>query len=172
MFENFVLSDFILSQILIGIAMTIDVISFQFKKREKVLLFLTISCIFISAHFYFLKEFTSMGLIGISAVRYFVGIFTTSKLMVLIFVSLSFILTFFTYSHFIDIVALSATTIATVAAFCKQDKLLRQLLLLATSIWIITLIVINSPMAILMESCFLLSNLLGYYRIYLKKKKP
>ena len=73
------MSAFTLSQILVVIAIVFDLISFQFKARERIVACLFISGILISIHFCLLAQWTAAGLMGIATVRYLTSIFTTSK---------------------------------------------------------------------------------------------
>lgn len=57
-----------------------------------------------------------------------------------------------------------------IASFCKEDKRLRQLMLIGTALWIIHNILAGSPGAVQMEALLISSNLVGYFRFYLRPK--
>ena len=60
--------------------------------------------------------------------------------------------------------------IQTIASFQNRDLHLRLCMVMGTSFWITHNIFASSPVAIIMESLFLSSNLLGLYRFYVGKK--
>jgi hypothetical protein len=73
------MSNFVLSQILIGIAICIDIVSFQFKERTKIVACLIVSATFISTHFMLLGHWTAAFLGLLTAARFTTSLFTTSK---------------------------------------------------------------------------------------------
>src|SRR3989344_2314459 len=73
---------FILSQILAGLAFLLDMVSFQFKKREQILLPLVFSASLISVHFFLLDQITASLIVFLSAVRMFLARkFVSEKVM-------------------------------------------------------------------------------------------
>lgn len=72
------MSSFALSQVLVGLALCTDILSFQFKNRKHIVICLLISCILISTHFMLLGHWTAAGLGIIAAVRFATSIFSTS----------------------------------------------------------------------------------------------
>jgi hypothetical protein len=48
---------------------------------------------------------------------------------------------------------------------------LRQLMFIGTCLWLIHNIIAGSPGAVIMEIIFLSSNMVGYFRYYIKPKK-
>ena len=80
------MSDFLLSQILIGIAICTDTISFQFKERKKIVACLLVSCTLISAHFMLLGHWTAAFLGLIAALRFTTSLFSTSKKLMVLFI--------------------------------------------------------------------------------------
>jgi hypothetical protein len=164
------MSDFLLSQILIGIAICTDTLSFQFKERKKIVACLLISCTLISAHFMLLGHWTAAWLGLVAAVRFTTSIFSTSKKFIGLFVFATIIISIFTYEGLLSILGCAGGIFGTVASFCKEDKLLRQLMLVGTSIWLVHNILAGSPGAVLMEAIFISSNLVGYFRFYIRPK--
>ena len=167
------LSNFVLSQILIGVAVLVDLISFQFKERKKILICLVVSTVLISCHFMLLGHWTAalLGLVSVS--RYLSSILTTSKRVMWLFLVIIFTTTVFSFAGLLSILGCIGTTFTTVAAFREDDKHLRQLMLIGTMIWITHNFLAGSPGAVLMEVVFFVSNLVGYFRYYIKPKlKP
>jgi hypothetical protein len=164
------MSDFFLSQILIGIAICTDTISFQFKERKKIVACLLISCTLISAHFMLLGHWTAACLGIIAAIRFTTSIFSTSKKLMGVFIFATIMTSIFTYEGLLSILGCTGGIFGTVASFCKEDKLLRQLMLIGTSLWIVHNFLAGSPGAVLMEAIFISSNIVGYFRFYIRPK--
>ena len=164
------LSNFVLSQILIGIAICIDILSFQFKERMKILACLVVSTVFISSHFMLLGHWTAAFLGVLSVARYSSSMITTSKKVMWIFLIIIFAITVLSFEGLLSVLGCVATFFTTIAAFRKDDKRLRQLMLIGTMIWIAHNYLAGSPGAVLMETIFIVSNLVGYYRYYIKLK--
>ena len=167
----FGLNAFWISQGLIGLALVSDVISYQMKRREHVLGFFVVSRLLIALHLYLREQPTAAALLGLAAVRFFVSIFTTRHEVMYFFLALSTILTFILYSSWLDIWAWACNVIFTFASFRPNDKQLRQTMMGGTSLWIGYNLFIFSPAAVLLESIFLTSNLVGYYRYYIRSAK-
>ena len=165
------ISNFVLSQILIGIAICSDILSFQFKERKKIVACLIVSAIFISSHFMLLGHWTAAFLGLLAAVRFTSSLFTTSKKIMWIFLFITFVISTFSFEGLLSVLGCTATVFTTVASFSKEDKLLRQLMLVGTVIWITHNYLAGSPGAVLMEALFISSNLVGYFRYYIRPKK-
>ena len=164
------MSNFLLSQILIGIAICTDTISFQFKERKKLVACLLVSCTLISAHFMLLGHWTAAFLGLVAALRFTTSLFSTSKKLMGLFIIATMVIAIVTYDGLLTILGCSGGLFGTVASFCKEDKLLRQLMLIGTSLWIVHNFLAGSPGAVLMEIIFISSNLVGYFRFYIRPK--
>ena len=163
-------STFVLSQILIGIAICSDILSFQLKERKKIVACLVVSATLISCHFLLLEHWTA-ALLGLLAIaRFTSSIFTTSRKVMWVFLSSTFLLSAFSFQGLLSVLSCTATIFTTVAAFSKDDKLLRQLMMIGTSIWIIHNYLAGSPGAVVLELIFIISNFVGYFRYYIRPK--
>lgn len=165
------MTPFILSQVFIGIAICFDLMSFQFKNRKKIIICFFCASVFIGLHFLLLEQHTAAFLVFISAIRFITSIFTTSKKLMSVFLLLCSLVTFFTYSGILSLLAYLGASINTVASFCKEDKHLRLIMIAGTLFWLANNYFANSPAAVFMEILFLFSNIVGYYRHYIKKEK-
>ena len=165
------MSSFALSQLLVGLALCTDILSFQFKNRKHIIICLIISCTLISSHFMLLGHWTAAGLGLVATVRFTTSLFSTSRKFVYLFVGATWIISFVTYEGLLSILGCAGSTFGTVASFCQKDKQLRQLMLACTSIWIIHNILAGSPGAVILEIFFASSNLIGYYRFYIRPRK-
>lgn len=162
---------FALSQLLVAIALCTDILSFQFKERRHIIYCLLVSCTLISTHFMILGHWTAAGLGLVAAVRFFTSIFSTSRYFMYIFVGATWLISAVTYQGFLSIIGCVAGSFGTVASFCKEDKKLRQMMLICTVLWIIHNAIAGSPGAVILEVFFLSSNIAGYYRYYIRPKK-
>ncbi len=164
------LTNFVLSQILIGIAICVGILSFQFKERIHILACLVVSTVLISSHFLLLGQWTA-ALLGLLAVaRYSSSMFTTSRGVMWIFLFIIFAISVLSFGGLLSVLSCVATGLTTIAAFSKDDTRLRQLMLIGTMIWIAHNNLDGSPGAVLMEVIFTVSNLVGYFRYYIKPK--
>ncbi|MEZ9298136.1 YgjV family protein [Vibrio splendidus] len=160
------MSAFLWSQVLIAIAIVFDLISFQFKQRQKIVCCLCISGILISTHFALLEQWTAASLMLLASVRYFTSIFTTSKKLMFLFLTSAVVITVMTFINLISLLSFGGTLFQTTAAFCQSDQRLRQLMIFGTLLWLIHNYLVGSPTAVLMELLFIGSNIIGYYRYY------
>lgn len=168
---EFGLNAFWVSQGLIGLALVSDVTSYQMKKREHVLTFFVISTVLISIHLYLLDEVIGALLVALAAVRFATNIFTTDSRIMWGFLAVAFTITLWQYETPLDILAFIATIFFTIAGFRKTDKILRQTMMCGTSLWILYNVLIFSPAAVVLETIFLTSNFVGYYRYYIRGVK-
>lgn len=165
------MSLFVLSQILIGIAICSDVVSFQLKKRSHTVSCLLVSCVFISLHFMCLGHWTAAYLGIIAIARFSISIFSTSNIFLGIFITATVVVSIFTYEGLLSILGCTGAIFSTVASFSKADKLLRQLMFISTIFWIMHNVIAGSPGAVAMEIIFISSNVVGYYRYYVRAPK-
>ncbi|WP_026970473.1 YgjV family protein [Aliagarivorans marinus] len=163
------MNDFLLSQVLVAIAIGFDLLSFQFKERQKIVACLFCAGVLISTHFALLEQWTAASLMGIATLRYLLSIFSTSSIFMYLFCLSSVVATALTFTGVTSIISCLGSTFQTIAAFQQNDRKLRQLMIVGTSFWLLHNYLIGSPTAVLMEVLFISSNLIGYYRYYYKK---
>lgn len=163
------MTPFLISQILVAIAICFDLLSFQFKERPKIIACLVVSCLLISSHFAILGYWTATGLGLLATVRFLASLLTTSKKVMALFMCASIIVSVVSYNGILSILSGLGSLFGTAGTFCKDDKRLRQIILIGTSLWLVHNILAKSPTAVLMEALFITSNLVGYYRFYLKR---
>ena len=166
------MSHFLISQLLIAVAIFFDLLSFQFKERKKIVACLSCSCTLIAGHFVLLGQTTAAILMCLATIRYVTSIFTTSKKPMVIFALSSILSTALTYIGVISLISCAGSLLQTTAAFCEEDKRLRELMIVGTSFWICHNYLAQSPMAVAMECLFMMSNIVGYYRYYKKPMQP
>lgn len=160
-----------LSQVLLCVTIVFDLASFQFKNRQVILSCFFIAALFNAMHFFLLEKWTAAGLMALGSIRYFTSIFITSKKAAIPFMLISIVVSFVTYEGLLSILACAGSLLKTLAAFCKTDKHLRYLMMVGTLCWILHNYLAGSPVGVLMESLFLISNFIGYYRFYFLAKR-
>ena len=161
---------FIISQIAMFIAMGFDFLSLQFKKREYTFLCLIFSAALISTHYFLLNKVAAGVIVFFSVLRFITCYFTTNKKYLFIFLALNTISLFFTYREIYDLIIYVGLTVFIIGNFQEDNKLMRKLMMVGTSIVTVYNFVIFSPMGFITEGSFLISNFIGYYRHYIRKK--
>lgn len=163
------MSPFAASQLLVAIAIGFDLLSFQFKERRHIIACLIVSCLLIATHFALLGHWTAMGLGLLATVRFIASYLTTSKKVMAFFIAASVLIAALTFHGVLSVLSCLGSVFGTIGSFCKDDKQLRQVLLVATSLWLLHNWLAGTPTAVLMEALFISSNLLGYYRYYYRR---
>ena len=161
---------FILSQCLVAIATLLDLASFQFKQRQAILACLFSSVLLTSVHFMLLDNFSAACLMLIAALRYGYCIFARKTWVMIAFMLLSISAVLLTWQSWVSFIALSATLLQTYASFQGKDFTLRILMIVGTIGWIAHNTLVFSPLAVFMETVFLISNLVGLWRFYAHPK--
>jgi hypothetical protein len=164
------MSDFLLSQILVGIAFCFDVASMQMRQKNHVLICLSIACVLMAAHFYLIDAHTAALAFMISALRFTTSVFTRSIKAMFLFMLLIVGATIYSYAGLLSLMIASSSLISTWAAFRASDRRFREVLMLCASILIVHNILAGTPAAVVLELFFVASNLLAYYRFYLRDK--
>ncbi|MGF1777277.1 YgjV family protein [Vibrio nomapromontoriensis] len=163
------MSLFFASQILVGLAALFDIASFQFKNRTFLLSSLSISALLIASHFALLQEWTAACLLVIGACRYFTGIFISDPRMKWLFYFVTVLGAIYTFSGLTSSLSCLASLLHTKASFSRNDKLMRILMVIGTIVWGIHDVIVGSPVAVLIDILFVVSSVIGYYRIYIKE---
>ena len=163
------MSAFALSQLLAAIAISFDLLSFQFKERKRIIACLIVSCLLIACHFVLLGHWTAAGLGALAAARFVASYLTSSKKVMAVFVSLSLVITLTTFHGVLSVLSGLGSIAGTIGTFCQHDKQLRQIMMLATSLWLVHNCLAGTPTGMVMEALFIGSNLTGYYRYYWRR---
>ena len=164
-----VLTPFLVAQALIVIAIITDTIGMHRKKKFEMLSFFSVSAFLIAVHFVLLQEFIPAIIIFGASVEFFIARTSSSKKWMLFFLGLSVITLPFLYENWYSFVALAAGTFFVVANFQKEERFMRILMMVGTSLWIVHNAFAQTPMGVVIEVIFLINNIWGYYRHYGKK---
>lgn len=170
---NFInIDSFIVSQLLAGAAFMLGMSSFQFKSRRHILWCWFASAFFNSMHFLVLGRVGAGVLVLITSVRFLTASFTTDKRLMYFFLAALLLGFVFTYESPLSLLAWLPTLVGTYGAFQEDDRWIRIILALCAASWIVHNTLIGSPVAALMETAFMLSNLAGWWRFYSFSGKP
>jgi hypothetical protein len=164
-------SDFALSQLLVGVVLLFDLASFQFRDKRHVLGCLVFSASLLGWHFYLVEAYTASALGFIAALRFLTAIFTHSRWLLGLFLSLVLINAFWSYAGLITVLATVGALITTTASFLASDQRFRQWMMLGIAVWIVHNVAAGSPGAVALETFFLASNLVAYYRFYVRDSR-
>jgi hypothetical protein len=140
--------------------------SFQFRWRRHILWCWSASALFNAAHFLVLGQVTAGVLILITSARFLAASFTTDRRLMYFFVAALLAGFSVTYSSPLSLLAIGASLLGTWGAFQPDDRHIRITLVLCSASWIVHNALVASPVAALMESAFLASNLVGWWRFY------
>ena len=160
-----------LSQVLVGIAICLNILAFQCKDRRTIILILLLSCSLVAAHYMLLGFWTAASLLLLSMARLAVGLFTVSKIWMALFVLASLVLTAMTYHGWLSVLSGSAVALSTIASFSEKDRHMRLTFMAAACLWFVHNWFAGSPVAMGNDVLFLGSNLVGYYRFYIRDRR-
>jgi hypothetical protein len=124
----------------------------------------------ISAHYFFLGRTTAGIIVLFSVLRFITCYFTIDKKFMYLFLTLNTIALIFTYKDAYDLIVYVGVGTIIIGNFQNNDKNMRKIMMIGTSLVIVYNVIVFSPMGVLAESLFLTSNIIGYYRHYIRKK--
>jgi len=91
------MTPFIISQILVLLAISFDLMSFQFKNRKYILICFSLASLLISTHFILLEKWTAASLMALAVIRFIASYFSTSLKMRNLFITLTILISIFTF---------------------------------------------------------------------------
>ena len=162
------MSDFVLSQVLIGFVFFLDIASFQFKQQRHVLMLLAAAAFLIGVHFWLLQLHTAAVLGILASARFLTAIFTNSRKLLLLFLLVVLLSCLLTWAGLLTLLATIGSLCSTVGAFSATDRNFRRLMMLSSLLWITHNLLAHTPAAVILETVFLASNFVGYYRFYIR----
>jgi hypothetical protein len=159
---------FELSQVIIGVAFLADMASFQFRQQRHVLMCLAVAASLIGAHFFVLQVYTAAVLGFLAAARFITAIFSNSKQFYALFMGLVLLNGVLTWGGLLTLLSTLGALISTTGAFASNDRNFRRIMMLASLVWVLHNVLAATPAAVALEVVFLGSNILGYYRFYVR----
>ncbi|MDR6982832.1 hypothetical protein J2X32_001450 [Rheinheimera pacifica] len=155
---------FALSQCLAAMAFISGIVAFQRYDRASMLKFWFVSALLNASHFAVLGQYEAALFVGLTAVRFLVAAISPRQRWMYCFLALSTLLIVLSYSNPVNLLPYLAAVVGTVGSFQKNVLLVRALMAVGATAWIIHNLLVGSPVAVLMELAFLSSNLVGYIR--------
>jgi hypothetical protein len=160
------MDNFAVSQVLAGVAFALGMASFQFKPRKHILWCWFASAFFNALHFLVLGQITAAVLIFTTSVRFLTASFTTDRRLMYFFMTVLLAGFLITFKTPVSLLAIGAALLGTWGAFQSDDRRIRIALVVCSASWIFHNTLVGSPVAALMETAFMLSNLVGWWRFY------
>ncbi|MGP9801041.1 YgjV family protein [Rheinheimera sp. NSM] len=155
---------FALSQLLAALAFAGGIIAFQQRERAGMLKFWFVSALLNASHFAVLGQYEAALFVGLTAVRFLVAALSPRQRWMYCFLALSTLLIVLSYNNPLNLLPYLAAIVGTVGSFQKNVVVVRLLMAVGATAWIIHNLLVGSPVAVLMELAFLGSNLVGYVR--------
>lgn len=155
---------FALSQLLALLAFSGGIIAFLQRDRAGMLKFWFVSALLNATHFAVLAQYEAALFVALTAVRFLVAAISPRRQWMYLFLALSTLLLVLSYSGPLNLLPYLAAIVGTIGSFCQNVVLVRLLMAVGASTWIVHNLLIGSPIAVLMELAFLSSNLLGYIK--------
>src|SRR5690606_12652514 len=123
-----------------------------------------VSALLNACHFAVLAQYQAAFFVGLTSVRFLVAAFSPRARWMYVFLILSSMLFFISYASPLNLLPYLAAIVGTIGSFQKKVILVRILMAVGASAWIVHNLLVGSPVAVLMELAFLSSNLIGYIR--------
>lgn len=160
------MSTFALSQLLVGLAFVLSLVSFQFSDQRLIRGILSMCTFALAVHFWILDLHTAAIAAWIASLRFFIAIFWRNKRLLYFFLTLVLLNAVLSYAGILSILATVGTSLATWAAFRHSDREFRLFMMAASAVMITHNLLAFTPAAVALEGFFLCSNLLAYRRFY------
>ena len=164
------MSDFLLSQLLVSITLAIECFAMQLKNKNRILALLSISCLFNGFHYLLHSQPTAGYIYRFSSSRFFIAIKWRFHWVAATCLCVSLFITIYSYIGFLSILGFIATVFITTGSFSANDKFLRIMMIMGGTLWLVHNAILWSPVGILVETVFVGSSAIGYYRYYIAGK--
>lgn len=163
------MSAFLLSQLLAGVALACNLLSFQFRSRRPTLVILTFAVAAVSAHLWVLGEEAGALLTAYAIVYFLTSVFTTSRTIMSVFLFGAGILFYLSFERPLDWLVMVSTAFTLFSLYSPTKKRMQEYQFVGTLTRIVYYSIIFSPVALLLEAALFLSNAIGYWRFYIRK---
>lgn len=160
------MTPFVWSQLLAAVGAVFGIVSFQLRERRSVLLCLTALSCFNATHFLVLGRTTPAILLGLTVTQYITALVSRHRAFVVLYLAAAAVAIGLSYNGLPSWLAFGAFCCGTIGSFQHSDRVLRQSFCVGNICWIVHNILVGSPVAILIETAFFISNLVGYWRLY------
>jgi hypothetical protein len=151
---------------MIACAFCFDLASFQFQRKQHVLICLGIASILIGLHFWLLQATTAALVTFIAATRFFTATVTRAPVLMYLFILAIIGVSASTWQGLLSLLVMCSACLSTWAAFRASNRGFRQAMMVTASLMIVHNTLAGSPGGVALELFFLGSNLVAYYRFY------
>ncbi|MBV2129150.1 YgjV family protein [Arsukibacterium indicum] len=155
---------FLGSQLLAAIAFGCGIFAFWQQQRSSMLRFWFISAVLNASHFGLLGQYEAALFVGLTAIRFLVAAIQPRQHWMLLFMAGATAILLTSYSSPLNLLPYAAAMLGTYGSFQTRLGRVRLCMAIGASCWIIHNMLVGSPVAVLMELAFLLSNLVGFLR--------
>ena len=164
------ISAFVASQILAGVAFVFGLSAYQCRTRKQTVTAFMCAQICNSTHLFLLGATAGALIMGLSALRFFTSIFTTHPAVKYTFIGVVLVVGAFVYEEIYDVLPVFASIFGTLAAFEEKDRRMRHYFMIGSLTILSYYIVVFSPVAIAAGCFYFTSALIGYWRFYIRKQ--
>ncbi|MDE5831291.1 MAG: YgjV family protein [Clostridia bacterium] len=167
---------FILAQILSFIAMIINMVAVQLKKKKHILLTIVVSNLLFIISYILLKAYVGALTCGIVAIEIIINTVLedkgkkTPKLLIILYILVSIIIGVTTFGGFIDILPIIASILFVFTLMQSKEKYVRMLILGNLISWVIYDIFVMAYLAGLSDFFVILSTITAIIRYDIKKE--
>ena len=123
-----------------------------------------ISALLNASHFAVLQQYEAALFVALTAIRFLIAAISPRPRWMYFFLLLSTVLLLLSYNNALNLLPYLAAIVGTIGSFQPNVILVRILMAVGASAWILHNTLVGSPVAVLMELAFLSSNLVGYLR--------
>ncbi len=162
-------SAFAISQILVGGALVLNLLSFQFKKRAVVVSLLTLSTTLVAGQLYLLGQSTAALLVLFAVLYFLVSLTTTDRRVMICFMIGAAIIFGTRYSSWLDWFMFISSFFTLLSLYNSNQKRMREFQFVGTLTRIVYYSIIFSPVGIALEVALLVSNVTSYWRFHVRK---
>lgn len=162
---------YLLSQIFAAVAFGFGIVAFQCTGRRRILVCKATQMIFYGVHFVALGRHGAAALMAVNAARDLTALRTTRRSVAVIFILLAVVGFLATVTHPLGYLGLVAVIFGSIGSFAAREGVMRLMYMTGCSLWLAHNILLGSPVAILMEACFLASQIVGLWRFQRRTAK-
>ncbi|MDD1795496.1 YgjV family protein [Enterovibrio sp. ZSDZ42] len=154
------------TQLVGGVACLVGISAFWQKDDLRFRYQMMAFCFVMSLHFALMGAAVAATGVAINGVRSFASAKTRSRVVMWFFIALMWAMTISNISHIFELMAVVGSTVATWALFTLNGIVLRSLILFNSSCWLAHNLWLGSIGGTIVESAFIITNILTIYRLY------
>ncbi|MDG3086513.1 YgjV family protein [Vibrio hannami] len=149
-----------------GIAFLVGITAFSQKDDIRFRYQMMSFCIVMGVHFILMGAVVAAIGVLINAVRMFISVKTQSRKVMWFFIALMWCMTLPNVTHFLELLTVIGSSIATWGLFSRQGIHLRLFIMFNSFCWFSHNIWLGSIGGSLIEGSFILANMVTIYRLY------